>query len=341
MDPADLDLVSLRHLWLEGIRPGLASSAPTDPFLSGPNVDSLLLRFLDAERGPAGPKRQSGEAVVRRAAQRLENTAAFRHEYDCVGFHRKGAARRLFMHKTNCGASVYFGDCGLRATDGTLVLIGRAALMMDERAPGRKPSDAMLPAQHLRAMILVVERAAVALMEETGRVAKGAYILDVGSYPTEEMGKHSAGKRYWDLDGEPSVSGKKGHEPCAGPSLPGHHGLGSGMRVLKEAMRIMERHYPETLHTVYFYRPGMTFRLAFAIFRLWVPKSTRDRFILVREGEENVFFEPQPRGCGLRREEAPVELGGTGASLEGDLYLLKSCSMYDATASLEDRLVSP
>ena len=40
-------------------------------------------------------------------------------------------------------------------------------------------------------------------------------------------------------------------------------------------MRIMSCYYPETLHRVFFYRPNLTFRLIYVIFRLWAPERTR------------------------------------------------------------------
>ena len=82
-------------------------------------------------------------------------------------------------------------------------------------------------------------------------------------------------------------------------------------------------------------RAGPTFRVIFNIFRLWVPRSTRERFVLVREGDEaHHFFSPPPKGCGLSREQAPKELGGNGPSLEGDRFILRACERYDATARL-------
>ena len=109
----------------------------------------------------------------------------------------------------------------------------------------------------------------------------------------------------------------------------------AGLAVLKEALRICERYYPETLTRVYFYRPNFAFRAVFAIFRLWVPKATRRRFVLVREGEEaSAFFGPPPHGCGLSREDAPRELGGSGPSLDGDRFLMRACGRYDREAPL-------
>ena len=332
----DLDLAALKREWLDVIRPKFMPDVANDPFLSPPRVEGMLTRFLDAERG-AGPKRKSGEAVVRSAADRLEATAQYRRDYDAISFHCKGEARKLFMHASNAGASVYFGDPGLRSTDGTTVMVGRVSLMTDEHAPNRKPNDTMLPAQHLRAAVMVTERAMVTLLHHGDGLAKGAYILDVGNYPAAEMATHGD-KRYWHLDGEIEVSGKKGDElPCRGAFLPGHHAL-RGLAVLKEAMRMLERHYPESMHKIYFYKPGAGFRIIFAIFRLWANASTRDRFVLVRKGEEEThFFAPKPFGAGLRREETPTELGGDGPSLEGDRFLLKACEMYDETALLPSR----
>lgn len=310
-------LAELRQLWVRDIRPRFEPAILRDPLLSPENIDVPLARCLDAEGGR-----------VQQAARRLEATAAFRREYRCVDFHRRGMARRLLMHASNGGACVYFGDMGLRALDGTPVLVGRSALMED--AKHRKPSDAMLPAQHLRAALFVIERTATALPARVG--SKGAYILDVGGYPVAEMAAHHAARtRYWDADGEGDV-----RQPAAVlPHLPDHASL-TGLGVLKEALRICERHYPETLHKVFFYRPGPGFRMLFAIFRMWVPRSTRDRFVLVRPGEEaRHFFRPPPHGAGLRPEDTPRELGGCGPSLDGDLFLRRACDWYDATA-MED-----
>ena len=341
----DPDLEQLRAIWLDDIRPRFSPAIEEDPFLSPPNVDDMLRRFLDAERGsdeaPPAPPSSEGESngtasrtarrrakvsdVVLRTATRLEQTAEFRRDYDCCAFHQRGMARRLFMHGSNAGASVYFGDCGLCTGDNRPVLLGRVSLMTDAKAPRRKPADTMLPAQHLRAAMFVVERAAVELIHR-GEGAKGAYILDVGSYPRAEMAGFA--ERYWDADGLPAAGATL---PCVGPSLPGHHAL-HGLSVLKEALRMMERFYPETMHRVFFYRPGAAFRLIFAIFSLWVPRSTRARFALVREGEEHRFFEPAPAGCGLVPDQTPRELGGSGPSLDGDRFLMRACERYDARA---------
>ena len=308
-------LAELREVWLRDIRPKFEPAILRDPLLSPENLDVALARYLDAEGGR-----------VQQAARRLEATAIFRREYRCVDFYQRGMARRLLMHASNGGACVYFGDMGLRALDGTPVLVGRVSLMVDTKHT--KPSDAMLPAQHLRAAMFVIERSAAALPARVG--SKGAYILDVGGYPVAEMAAHNPARtRYWDADGEGDV-----RKPAAVlPHLPGHSSL-AGLGVLKEAMRICERHYPETLHKVFFYRPGPAFRVIFAIFRMWVPKTTRDRFVLVRPGDEpRHFFRPPPHGAGLRPEDTPREFGGRGPSLEGDLFLRRACDRYDATAT--------
>ena len=310
-------LSELRAIWLEEIRPRFLPGVALDPFLSPPDVNDVLRRFLDADRGS-----------VQLAAERLERTAEFRKEYDCVAYHRQGMARKLWMHASNAGACVYFGDFGLRNQAGLPVLVGRTSLMVEERAPHRKPSDKMLAAQHLRGALLVFERSSVEMIQH-GNGSKGMYICDVGGYPTEEMAPFK--DRYWDADGPPAAEGVL---PCVDPVLPGHHDL-RGLGVLREAVRILERYYPETLGRVFFYRPGAGFRFIFAIFSMWVGASTRSRFVLVRKGEESrYFFSPPPHGCGLRPEDTPPELGGSGPSMQGDRFLLKAMEKYDREATL-------
>ena len=331
----DADLAELKRVWRRDIRPRFEPEIRSDPILGsdGFRSDRFLARFLNAERNAAGGRRRSQKSdteLVARTAQRLEETARFREEYACTDFHKRGMARRLIMHASNAGACVYFGVTDLRTRAGIPVMIGRVTLMTDDSAPGWKPSDRMLPAQHLRAALFVVERAAHMLLS-CGARAKGSYILDVGSYPTEEMARHKGTGRYWDADGAGSVE-----QPAAVlPHLAQHPTL-SGLGVLKEALRLMERQYPETLHRVYFYRPGLAFRLVFNVFRLWVPTTTRERFVLVRPGQEHAhFFAPASAGgCDLERESTPRELGGYGPSLDGDRFLLKACERYDAEATL-------
>ena len=97
---------------------------------------------------------------------------------------------------------------------------------------------------------------------------------------------------------------------------------------------MMERHYPETMHRVFFYRPNFGFSIIFSIFRLWVPRSTRDRFVLVRPGQEATHFF-SPDGVDLDRATAPKEIGGYGPSLDGDRFLMRACERYDAGATLD------
>ena len=110
----------------------------------------------------------------------------------------------------------------------------------------------------------------------------------------------------------------------------------AGLAMALEALRMMERFYPEGLARVYFYRPSAPFRLVFAIFRLWVQKSTRERFVLVREGDEAKFFfdggANAATGLGLRRDQIPSSFGGSGPPLDGDRFLLRACEAYDRTA---------
>lgn len=276
----------------------------------------MLLHYLRAE-----------DFGVARAASRLRATLDFRREYRCCDFYLPGAGRQLMMHASNPGAAVYFGDCGIRDCEGEPVLVGRVSLMVAEQH--LKPSDRMLPASHLRAAIFVLERAAISAERHA------SYILDVGDYPAAEMARHG-GARYWDGDGVPS--GAPRAEDAPGPHLLEHLALTGGLPVLREAMRIASAHYPELLHRVWFYRPGLIFRSVYAIFSLWVPRATRDKFRLVRRGEEHRHFLAPG---GVAPSAAPPEMGGAGASLDGDRFLQRAVSLYDAAGAVPRRHEGP
>lgn len=88
---------------------------------------------------------------------------------------------------------------------------------------------------------------------------------------------------------------------------------------------------------VYFYRPGWTFQLAFAIFKLWVDPVTRNKFVLVPEGQEALLFEE------IAPEQLPAEFHGqinriprspVGKPLEGDVFVLDAAYVYDRDAPL-------
>ena len=320
-------LDALWRVWRDELRPRFESEGwaiPKDPLFDTPaKEEALLVRFLNAERRDAPRK---PETWLPKARRRLEETAAFRHDYRCKDFHRVGMARRLMMHASNPGATVYFGDIGLRSADGGPVLIGRVSLMIEPS----KPSDNMRAAQHLRAGVMVAERA----LAELPAGVKGSYILDVGSFPKREMGPDTSW-RYWDADSEGGRASEDAvSSPGVGPHLSGHDTL-TGLSVLREAMRLMATFYPETLHRIFFYRPSRAFRLVFAVFRLWASPATRSRFVLVREGQEAIFFAPSSDGgCALERAAAPREFGGDGPSLGGDRFLALAVQRYDATATL-------
>ena len=147
----------LKHVWFTSIRPDFMPGIADDPILSPSSdeaLDAYLNRFLVAEWQGAATEQEA----VQRAAARLRRTAEFRRDYAVKDFFQPGMARALFMHSTNAGACVYFGDCGLRDRRGEPVLVGRASLMVDEDAPGRKPADGVLPATHLRGAMFVIER---------------------------------------------------------------------------------------------------------------------------------------------------------------------------------------
>lgn len=316
-------LEELRRIWFDDIRPSFAPEIDRDPYMSPPDVDSLLARFLKSELDRKGD--------VASAAARLRETAEWRRDYCCMDFHKKGMARKLFMHASNPGASLYFADIGLRDRSGDPVMLGRVSLMTDDKAPGKKLADHRIPSTHLRAGMFVVER----LVHEARDGA--SYILDCGPYPKEDMARHS-NKRYWDADGvlDCSVAIKKRCPPShsVGPHMKYHESMEDGLPVLKEAMRMTTTYFPEQLQRVYFYRPGFLFRAIFAIFSLWVSPATRKRLIIVNEGEEHKHF-LAPSGPGTcDAADVPKEFGGSGASLDGDHFLARAMERYDATADL-------
>ncbi|KAL1512351.1 hypothetical protein AB1Y20_005611 [Prymnesium parvum] len=315
----------LRRVWLTEIKPDFLPEVESDPLLSPPSEEALdrtLSRFVRAEAAAAA----TADETLRKAAARLRRTAAFRREYAVRDFYRRGMARALFMHATNAGACVYFADYGLRDRKGEVVIVGRTSLMVDDTAEGHKPADEVLPATHLRAALFVIERAAALIRTH------GSMILDLSPYPAEAMRGRS---RYWDSDGwvDDTAALLEGRvpSPSVGPHLPSHATLATGLPVLKEALRLMVDHYPEMLHRVWFYKPSLVFRAIFNIFRLWVPPKTREKFVLVREGEEHLHFlsrDPSDeQGCAP--EELPPELGGTGEPLDGDRFLLRALTRYD------------
>lgn len=318
---SDHELDELRRRFIQKLLPTYAEAA-LDPLLAPSQINALVARFLRAERN------QRSSAPVETAEARLRDFLQFRHAYRCVDFHRRGMARLLFHHQTNPGAAMYFGDMGLRDRQGSPVLVGRIALMSDERAPGFKPADRMIPSTHIRAAIFVIERAVL-------EAARGgaSYILDLSAYPAGEMKAHEHA-RYWDADGcvdcSDAIKRRVAPSPSVGPHLPQHESCPDGMPVLKEALRIATTFYPESLRRVWFYKPNLLFWAAFKIFSMWVPQDTRDKFVMVREGEEAQTFLKE-----LDAATLPAELGGQGKSLDGDRFLARAVAHYDATATLD------
>ena len=313
-------LERLRQLWAEA-RLAFAPDIEADPYLSPPpeKLDALLRRYLKAEAGDADA-----------AARRLRATAEWRRVYKCVDLHQPNMARRLFMHGTNPGATMYFGDYGLRDRTGEPVLVGR-----NLHCGRRKPSDLMVPCTHLRAALLVVER--VACECERG----ASYILDVSDPTTcADMAGVLAGTRYWDADGavdeHASIAEGRAPSPSVGPHAAHHYELKPGMPTLKEALGLMTAHYPELLFRVYFYRPAPIFQFTFAIFSRWLPASTRAKLVLVRQGDEHRhFLSAAAPGGGLDAAALPIELGGRGPSLGGDDFLARAVARYDAVAAAQ------
>ena len=310
-------LGQLRSLWQEA-RTAFMPEIDADVYLSPPpgRLDMLLGHYLAAEKGDA-----------EKAVSRLVATAEWRQEYRCADLHQPGMARQLFMHGSNAGAAMYFCDYGLRDRSGDPVLVGR-----NLQVGALKPSDRMVPCTHIRAAILVVER--VACECRSG----ASYILDVGPPDQPDMAPVLAGRRYWNADGAVDAFGSIGTgrapSPSVGPHPASHLQLQPGLPTLKEAFRIMTTHYPALLHRVYFYRPGTVFYLAYTIFSMWLPPSTRAKLVMVRRGEEHHHFlnEGAPGG-GLDAACVPQELGGLGPSLGGDAFLAAAVKRYDSTSA--------
>lgn len=314
----DTGLGQLRSLWLEA-RTAFMPEIDADPYMSPPagRLDTLLSHYLAAEKGDA-----------EKAAGRLVATAVWRQEYRCIDLHQPGIARRLFMHGSNAGAAMYFGDYGLRDRSGEPVLVGR-----NLQVGALKPADRMVPCTHLRAAMLVVERVACECRHGA------SYILDLGPPTRPDMAAVLAGRgRYWDadgaVDGSSSIGSGRAPSPSVGPHLAAHLQLHPGLPTLKEALRIITAHYPALLHRIYFYRPDAMFHVAYAIFSLWLPSATRAKLVMVRQGEEHRhFFSEEAPGGGLDAACAPPELGGFGPSLGGDAFLAAAVKRYDSTCS--------
>ena len=359
LEPCDFDgipesyLDSLKQKWtsVRETFKGRGYDADSDPVVSPNNpadLDVFLLRYLRAERNnaTAAEKRSllsdgTRAALVSRAAKRLVKTMEYRMAYDCPKMYRRGSARELFFHDTNPGGVLYFADRGgMVDREGNLLLVGRFDLI-------NQAETVMEPANHLRAGLFVVERAVGALALPQRRVS---YILDLG--PVREIPGHSDNDRFWGAHGwfqlEPGKEARKAarklekdlpaseavewQRPGARPHLRGHAGIDpEGLGTLREALRMMTEFYPEFLHKVYFLRPSIKFRLAFAVFSLWVDATTRAKFVLVPEGQEDRLLEDIDPGT-LPPEFHPR--AGTGRPLEGDTFLLDACVGYDMRASL-------
>jgi hypothetical protein len=74
----DQELEALRHEWIHEIRPRYAPAVDEDPFLSPPDVRTLLCKILEAERSQPAPKSASDAPsdCVARAARRLESSVS-------------------------------------------------------------------------------------------------------------------------------------------------------------------------------------------------------------------------------------------------------------------------
>mmetsp|Transcript_4627 Transcript_4627/g.8867 ORF Transcript_4627/g.8867 Transcript_4627/m.8867 type:complete len:216 (-) Transcript_4627:12-659(-) len=147
---------------------------------------------------------------------------------------------------------------------------------------------------------------------------KASYILDLRELPVPS-------RRFWDLL-PPLPCQDDGTVSSVGVHLPGHDNLPPGLPVLKEAIRIVNAHYPELLARIFFYQAPMWFRMMFAIFSLWVDDVTRKKFVFVSQGEEDKFLQH------ISVSQLPKELGGQGISLDTDGFIAHAVERYDQEA---------
>lgn len=136
--------------------------------------------------------------------------------------------------------------------------------------------------------------------------------------------------RYWAADGSRDESAalraRAAPRRAVGPHLPAHEACAEGLPTLREALRMATAYYPESLHAVWFYNPGLLFSLAYRVFAQWLPAETRAKLRVVRKGEEAAAF--LAPGV-LNPADVPRELGGSGPSLDGDRFLLRAIELYD------------
>jgi len=260
----------------------------------------LLLRFLHAEDGK-----------VDKALARLEKTAHFRMRYAIGEMYRPNMARRLFTTK---GAEMYFcNSAGLRDRHGCQYLVGRLMLCGE-----------IHPKNHMRAAMLVIERASLDLQKNK---APGInYILDL--QPVTEKGTVSG------TGGGKNLASTTHHKPEKAKDgidkdwdiLAWHDCVGAGFPTLKEALRMLERHYPETLRRVFFYNAPFWFYAIFKVFSLWVPRS-KDKFVFVSKGKEQAIFSE------IEPSQLFPEFGGCAArSLGNDDFIAEAIKAYDEDA---------
>eukprot|EP00802_Teleaulax_amphioxeia_P019002 Tamp_19218.p1 GENE.Tamp_19218~~Tamp_19218.p1 ORF type:complete len:339 (-),score=54.56 Tamp_19218:136-1152(-) len=271
------------------------------------HLDMLLKRYLVAT-----------DMDVEEAALRLRETAEWRRDWEISQYYSHGAAARYMSEAQNPGAEVYIADSLATDLDGDPFLIGRGGLINTEN---------MHPWHHLRGMVYVIERFSA---RHPSRSA--SYILDVKAL-SDSKGTYSAsgGKGPGHAPAKREASSAEESKQSWSPSLLARYGpQTNGLGLIKTALDILNRHYPERLKRIIFLNADLLFLAAFKIFSLWAAPKTRDKFMFLNAGwgtrpMEHLFtLYPRTSIC--------PEWGGTGSALNCDKFIEQCAHEYDRCA---------
>eukprot|EP00928_Gymnodinium_smaydae_P071992 TRINITY_DN55444_c0_g1_i1.p1 TRINITY_DN55444_c0_g1~~TRINITY_DN55444_c0_g1_i1.p1 ORF type:complete len:452 (-),score=29.43 TRINITY_DN55444_c0_g1_i1:154-1509(-) len=324
-DDPRVDPVAFARMWEEW--PAMLQEACSlgyrvneDPFLTL-DPEGIVCRYLIAE-----------DNNVAAAAQRLRATLAWRREWNILEYHTKGIGHRLYAEESNPGAEMYFAVSGHSDKFGRPYMVGRGQLCN----PGN-----MHPWRHLRAGIFAIEQLAVDVLRKG--CGYGTYILDItGKVSAPGTFSGTGGGSNHRKDDKNNKYYKSGAGRDAPEALLKQFGeLSGGMAVLRAALTIGSQHYPEFLARVTFLRSDFLFSVAFKVFRLWVHRRSRDKFVFlggsIDPPIENLM-ELYPA------DELPIEFGGRGWSLEGDGFMRRGaeadCQPYNPAYPLAKALPS-
>eukprot|EP00403_Amphidinium_massartii_P036026 CAMPEP_0178438690 /NCGR_PEP_ID=MMETSP0689_2-20121128/35732_1 /TAXON_ID=160604 /ORGANISM="Amphidinium massartii, Strain CS-259" /LENGTH=421 /DNA_ID=CAMNT_0020061119 /DNA_START=91 /DNA_END=1356 /DNA_ORIENTATION=- len=309
-------LVEVTDMWNEAIDEVRATypEIDRDPFFNT-DVPGLLRRYLLANGlEPAS------------AVDALRATAQWRKDWDVLSYYAPGAALDLFSESSNPGSEMYFADSLSYDKQGRPYVAGRLRFANAEN---------MHPWRHLRAGVLVFELMA----NKVARLGRGpaSYILDVGS--TENRAGNVSGTagldRNYDESINPYYNAGAGTSDAPSPAMVEEFGsLDNGFLVLKAAIKILNKHYPGVMGSVYYLNSDMIFWGAFKVFSRWISDrgSIEFRFL----GDARWREEPVSSLLdSFDADQLPEEWCGSGPALDGDKFLERALEYYEATAQEE------